>query len=306
MAAACVLALVGPTGTGKSGVALDVVHAAAGGGGPPVEIVAVDAFTVYRGMDIGTAKPTAQQRAGVRHHLVDALDPWQDCSVEWFQRSARAAIAEVLERGATPLLVGGSGLYFRAVVDPLEFPPTDPAVRAAVARHYGDDAGKAHAALLAVDPEAAARMDPANLRRAVRALEVVQLTGRPFSAWRQAWDNWEPLYAGLRTVGMQVARPALAARLDDRVDAMVAAGLVDECRALARRPLSVTARQAIGYAEILDHFDGRWDLDDAVATIKRRTRRYAARQERWFARDPRLRWVPPPQAPEVLLAACSS
>ena len=310
MADPCVLALVGPTGTGKSAIALDVAHAvgdrASDGGAPPAEIVAVDAFTVYRGMDIGTAKPTAHQRAQVRHHVVDALDPWQDCSVEWFQRTARAVIGEVLERGATPLLVGGSGLYFRAVVDPLDFPPTDPAVRAALSRHYGDDAAAAHAALVAVDPAAAARMDPGNLRRAVRALEVVQLTGRPFSAWRQVWDRYEPLYAGLRVVGLEVARPALVARLDARVDAMLEAGLVAECRELARGPLSVIARQAIGYAEIFDHLEGRCGLADAVARIKQRTRRYAARQQRWFARDPRVRWVPPPDAPEVLLAACSS
>lgn len=274
--------------------------------GRSVEIVAVDAFTVYRGMDVGTAKPAPHERAGVRHHLIDVLDPWQDCSVEWFQRAARTAINEVLERGATPLLVGGSGLYFRAVVDPLEFPPTDPAVRAALTRHYGEDPAAAHAALVAVDPAAAARMDPGNVRRAVRALEVVQLTGRPFSGWRQAWDRWEPLYAGLRVIGMQVARPLLATRLDARVDAMVDAGLVAECRTLARRPLSVTARQAIGYAEILDHLEGSCTLADAVARSKQRTRRYAARQQRWFAGDPRVRWETPPNAREVLLAACSS
>jgi tRNA dimethylallyltransferase len=190
-----------------------------------------------------------------------------------------------------PLLVGGSGLYFRTVVDPLEFPPTDPGVRAAVARCFGDDPAGAHAALASADPESAARIDPANLRRTVRALEVVELTGRPFSDWRRAWDVHESCY-DLRVVGVAGDRLVLRDRVNARVDAMLADGLVEECVALAARwpRLSLTARQAIGYGEVLDHLAGRIPLEEAVETTKVRTRRFAARQARWFAGDPRVQW----------------
>jgi tRNA dimethylallyltransferase len=255
------------------------------------EIIAVDAFTVYRDMDVGTAKPSSADRARVPHHCLDLLDPDTDCSAEWFQGHARAAIADVASRGRVPLLVGGSGLYFRTVVDPLEFPPTDPGVRAAVARCFGDDPAGAHAALASVDPESAARIDPANLRRTVRALEVVELTGRPFSDWRRAWDVHESCY-DLRVVGVAVDRLVLRDRVNARVDAMLADGLVEECVALAARwpRLSLTARQAIGYGEVLDHLAGRIPLEEAVETTKVRTRRFAARQARWFAGDPRVQW----------------
>jgi len=282
-----VVALVGPTAAGKSTVAL----AAAACLG--AEIVAVDAFTVYRGMDVGTAKPTAADRAAVPHHLVDVLDPERDCTVRWFQAAARAAIADVLARGRTALLVGGSGLYFRAVVDALEFPPTDPAVRAEVERRAAADPPAAHARLAAADPAAAALIDPGNLRRTVRALEVLELTGRPFSDWRRAWDTHDSIYPGLVVHGLDRPRPELAARIDARVDAMVAGGLVQECRALQARSLSPTARQAIGYAEVLDHLEGRRTLDDAIAAARARTRRFAARQRRWFRSDPRVRWRDP-------------
>lgn len=289
------LALVGPTAAGKSVVALEVAERRG------AEIVAVDAFTVYRGMDIGTAKPPASDRARVPHHMVDVLEPQEECTVEWFQQTARSAIAAVTDRGRTPLLVGGSGLYFRAVVDPLDFPPTDPAVRADVAAEFGGDARAAHAALAAVDPAAAARIDPDNLRRTVRALEVQRLTGRPFSDWRRAWDHHESVYPRLEVVGLDVPREQLRPRIDARVDAMVARGLLEECARLARRPLSATARQAIGYAEMLDHLAGRSSLAEAIERIRVRTRRYAARQLRWFRQDPRVRWGDASAARKVLL-----
>ena len=295
-----VLALVGPTGAGKSTVARPVAERLG------AEIVAVDAFTLYRGMDVGTAKPTPEDRRRVRHHLIDVLDPGEERSVQWFQQAARQAIDGVIARGRTPLLVGGSGLYYRAAVDPLVFPPSDPAVRAAVAQRFGEDAHAAHAALARVDPAAAARMDPANLRRAVRALEVIELTGRPFSAWRQAWDDYRPRYPGLAVVGLAVGREALVAAIDRRVDAMLAEGLVEECRRLARRPLSSAARQAIGYAEILEHLESRLSLAEAMRRTKARTRRYAARQARWFHADPRVQWVTADDAAKVLRARCDS
>jgi tRNA dimethylallyltransferase len=297
-----VLALVGPTGAGKSALALEAAERLG------AEIVAVDAFTVYRGMDIGTAKPSQAERARVQHHGVDLLHPGEECTVEWFQRALRVAIDGVLARGGLPLLVGGSGLYFRAVVDALEFPPTDPGVREAVERRYGGAAGAAHAALRRLDPPAAARMEPGNYRRAVRALEVLELTGRPFSDWRRAWDRYDPVYPGLAVVGVDVARERLDELLGERVDAMMAAGLLDEVRGLRGDPrgLGHTARQAIGYAELLEHLDGTIDLDGAVVATKRRTRRYARRQARWFAGDPRVQWTASGEVLEALLAAAES
>ena len=291
-------AIVGATGTGKSAVAMAIAEQIG------AEVVAVDAFTVYRGMDVGTAKPSASDRKRVRHHLIDVLDPSEASSVEWFQSAARAAIDDVLLRGRTPLLVGGSGLYFRAVVDPLEFPPTDARVRAAIERRYAEAPDRAHADLAAVDPDAAARMDPGNIRRAVRALEVIELTGRRFSDWRLAWDSWEPAYPGLVVVGLSGGRPALASRLDTRVDAMLANGWLDECRRLAGRELSATARQAIGYGELLDHLAGALDYEAAVERIKVRTRQYAARQDRWFRSDPRVQWSSADHAPDLLRKLC--
>jgi tRNA dimethylallyltransferase len=299
-----VLAIVGPTGTGKSAAALALAAQL------DAEIVAADAFTVYRGMDIGTAKPTNAERALVPHHMIDVLDPTQECTVQWFQQAARAVIGDVLANAKTPLLVGGSGLYFRAVVDPLEFPPTDPAVRAEIQGRYWDDPAAAHAALSALDPAAATRIEPGNLRRSVRALEVIALTGRAFSDWRRAWEVYEPIYPGLCVIGLHLPRDELFCRLDARVDSMVAHGLVDECRTLAARVLSPTARQAIGYAEILDHLAGRCDLGEAVARIKTRTRQYATRQQRWFTADPRVRWTHltdrPSKILEVLQDPCGS
>lgn len=292
-----VVALVGPTASGKSAIALRVAEDLG------AEIVAVDAFTVYRGMDVGTAKPSPGDRARVRHHLLDVLEPEAECTVQRFAPLARAAIADVHARGGVPLLVGGSGLYFRAVVDALEFPPTDPAVRADLdARHRGD-AAAGHAALARVDPEAAARIEPANLRRTVRALEVHQLTGRPFSEWRRAWDSFTSIYEGLAVVGVDLPRPELAARTDARVDAMLAAGWLEECRALAPRGLSSSARQAIGYAELLAHLGGELAHAAAVEHIKARTRRFAARQQRWFAGDPRVEWADPAGAAAALRSA---
>lgn len=295
-----VVALVGATGSGKSAVAMQVAPDLG------AEIVAVDAFTVYRGMDIGTAKPSPDDRRRVAHHMVDVLDPSQLSSVEWFQSAARAAIDDVLARGRTPLLVGGSGLYFRTVVDALEFPPTDPMVRTAIQARYDGDPLQAHRDLEAADPDAAARMDPANLRRAVRALEVIEMTGRLFSDYRRAWDRWDSIYPGLRVAGIAVDRATLADALGARVDAMLQAGWLEECRRLARRDLSTTARQAIGYAELLDHLDGRAALDDAVERIKVRTRQYAARQDRWFRADPRVEWTPADQAPDLVRSLCTS
>jgi tRNA dimethylallyltransferase len=289
-----VVAIVGPTAAGKSAVALRAAERLGG------EIVAVDAFTVYRGMDVGTAKPSPADRRRVPHHMVDVLEPEAECTVRWFQEAARAAVDDILGRGRPALLVGGSGLYFRAVVDPLSFPPTDPGLRRELEGRYAGDPAGAHAALTVVDPAAAARMDPANLRRAVRALEVHALTGRAFSDWYRAWDSHRARYPRLEVVGIDPGAALLNSTLDARVDAMLAGGLVDECRRLAGRDLSRSARQAIGYAEIFDALAGRFPLAEAARRIKNRTRRYAARQRRWFRADPRVRWYSPSQADAAL------
>lgn len=285
-----VLAIVGPTASGKSEAA------AAAAPGLDAEIVAVDAFTIYRGMDIGTDKP---QHGAIPHHMVDVLDPSQECTAQWFQQRARDVIADVLARGRRPLLVGGSGLYFRAVVDPLEFPPTDPRVRRAIEERH-PDAASAHAAVRDVDPAGAERLDPANRRRAIRALEVHALTGRPFSVFQVAWDRHVSIYPDLRVVGLDIDRASLSDRITRRVDAMLGAGWLDEAAQLRSRDLSRTAAAAIGYAELWAYLDGACSLEEARERIVVRTRRYAVRQLRWFAADPRVRWMDPTTAADEL------
>lgn len=289
-----VVALVGPTAAGKSRLAESAA------GRIDAEIVAVDAFTVYRGMDVGTAKPSPTERARVPHHMIDVLDPAQECTVGWFQRAARQAIADVHSRGRTALLVGGSGLYFRAVVDPLEFPPTDPAVRREVERRFPDPSA-AHDTLRVIDRSSAERIDPGNLRRIVRAIEVYELTGRPFSEWRRGWEGYRSVYDELTVVGVDMDRTVLADRIAERVARMLAGGLVEEARALRGRPLSTTARQAIGYTEMWRYLDGLITLDDAAEEIRSRTRRYAVRQQRWFLGDPRVRWETPADVLDALI-----
>jgi tRNA dimethylallyltransferase len=287
-----VLALLGPTASGKSALALAVAEARLTHG-RPTEIVAVDAFTVYRGMDVGTAKPDAAVRARVPHHLVDVLEPGEDLSVVRFRDLARSAIAEVHARGATALLVGGSGLYWRAVVDDLAFPPTDPDVRGAVESRYDGDASAAHAALSAVDPAAAADIGPDNLRRLVRALEVVELTGRRFSDWDDAWRRYDGIYRDLDVALLDPSTDVLRAAIDARAQAMVAGGLLDEVLRLRSSPRSRTATVAIGYAEAEAALDGRLPVTELARVIADRTWRYARRQRSWFRADPRCVAIEP-------------
>jgi tRNA dimethylallyltransferase len=287
-----VLALVGPTAAGKTELALALAERLG------AEVVSADAMLVYRGMDIGTAKPTPQERAWVPHHLVDLVDPGEEFSVARFQPLARAAIADVLERGRLPLLVGGSGLYFHAVVDEFVFPPTDPAVRARLeAEAAGAGLPELYRRLAAADPAAAARIQPGNLRRTVRALEVIELTGRSFSSFRAAMDDPVSRYR-LTVLGVDPGAELLRARVAERVAAMAAAGLVEEVRRLAERPLSRTARQALGYKELLDAMEQGTAVAEALEAVVRRTRSYARRQLAWFRRDPRVRWSTLPPGPE--------
>lgn len=290
-----VRAIVGPTASGKSELAM-AVAVASERLGRPHEIVAIDAFTVYRGMDVATAKPSLEDRARVIHHLVDVLDPSEELSVVRFRELARAAIAEVHGRGAVALLVGGSGLYWRAVVDGLSFPPTEPQVRADIAERLGDDAEAAHAELVRRDPRAAEGIPVRNLRRVIRALEVLELTGTLFSAWDDAWSRYESVHPDLDVTYLEPDAEVLRARIAARSEEMVAAGLLDEARALAVRPRSRTAAAAIGHREADAVLAGELAPEDLARTIAERTWRYARRQRAWFRADPRCVVTEPAEA----------
>lgn len=300
------LALVGPTASGKSALALSIARAAG-----DAEIVSLDSMQVYRGLDIGTAKPTRAERAEIVHHLVDVVDPSEEWSVRRTQRSAREVLADIEARGRRALLVGGTGLYVRAVVDDLEIPPTDRAVRDELDRSVDDDAGLALAydRLAELDPPAAERMEHGNRRRIVRALEVIELTGRRFSSFGPGIDEYPPPAISVTMLGLRFEAPVLADRIAVRFAAMRRAGLVDEVRALAELPaagsLSRTAREAIGYRELLAYHAGAIaTLDGAFDAAVRRTRRFARRQRTWFGRDPRVQWVDATRsAPELLADA---
>lgn len=292
-----VLAVVGPTASGKSAVAMQV---ATSDPSRTVEIVAVDAFTVYQGMDIGTAKPSPRDREQVRHHLVDVIDPTESLTVADFQGMARRAVDDVHGRGGTPLLVGGSGLYFRAVVDDLRFPPTDPSLRAELEERWEQDPGAAWRRLEDRDPAAAAKIDPANLRRTVRALEVLELTGEPFSSFAAAWDRYDSIYPALEVAYLEPPTEVLRRRIEDRSHAMVAAGLLGEARSLRSldRSLSRTARQAIGYREAFAVLDGELPEEELAGAVADRTWSYARRQRSWFRRDPRCEPTDPAEVVE--------
>lgn len=280
------VAVVGPTASGKSAVAL---HAARQRGG--AEIVSVDAFQVYRGMDIGTASPTTAERADVPHHLVDIVEPDEAVTVAEFQRAFEAVRADLRRRDVAGILVGGTGLYHRAVIDGLTLPGDWPAIRTELleeAERAGTPA--LHARLTTLDPDAATKMEPTNTRRVVRALEVCIGSGRPFSSFGDGLQSYPP--SPIVQVGLRWRRDALAVRIEGRVSAMLDAGWLDEVRRLVNRgSWSRTARQALGYPQLAEVVVGRRTLDDAVAEIVVRTRQLAVRQERWFRRDPRVRWV---------------
>jgi tRNA dimethylallyltransferase len=294
------VALVGPTASGKSALALALARRLG-----DAEIVSLDSMQVYRGLDIGTAKPSAAERAEIVHHLVDVAEAEEAWSVRRTQLAARDAIADIEARGRRALLVGGTGLYVRAVVDDLEIPPTDAALRAAIDAEAEADLPALYARLAQLDAVAAARMEPGNRRRIVRALEVIELTGRPFSSFGPGIDDYRPPAVDVTLLGIAVEAQELARRIERRFAAMREAGLVDEVRGLADRPLSRTAREAIGYREVLEHLAGRCSLDDALDAAVRRTRRFARRQRVWFGRDPRVRWIDAADAVPELVGVAS-
>ena len=298
MAATAHLALVGPTASGKSALALELARRL-----PDVELVCVDSMQVYRGMDVGTAKPTTAERAEVPHHLLDLADPDEEYSVARFQRDARRAIAGIEERGHRALLVGGTGLYLRAVVDGLDLPGEWPQLRSELEADAEADTDALHRRLAALDPTTAARTAPSNRRRVVRALEVTVGSGRPFSSFGPGLTAHPP--SRFVQAGVWLPRPVVARRIAERFDAMLAAGLVEEVRALTRRPagLSRTARQALGYREVLGHLSGECSLAEAADEAVRRTRAFARRQRMWFRRDPRVTWYGTSANPFAVLPA---
>ena len=270
--------VLAPTASGKSDIAMAAARAVAG-----TEIVAVDAMQVYRGMDIGTAKPSAADQAAVPHHGIDLVAPSVDFSVTDYVAAYDAAVATIAGR---PLLVAGTGLYLAAVIDRLDVPGQFPEVRHRLETQ--SDVAALWARLDAVDPVAAGRIEPGNRRRIVRALEVTEGSGRPFSSYGPGLRAYPPTDATL--IGLRWSRPALARRVEQRVAAMIDAGLVAEVATLHAAGLSRTAGQALGYKELIDHLEGRATLDEAIAATVARTRQFAVRQERWFRRDPRVRW----------------
>lgn len=279
-----VITVVGPTATGKSDLA--VALAARLG----AEIINADAMQLYRGMDIGTAKLPEAERGGVPHHLLDVLDVRQTASVQKYQSAARSVIADLAAAGRRAVLVGGSGLYVRAAVDKLDFPPRDDAVRARLeARAAREGPQCLFAELVAADPQAAAKIDPANVRRVVRALEVIELTGKPFTATLPDYTYEVPAVQ----IGLGLDRQVLGERIAMRVDRMWRWGLVDEVRELSRVGLreGTTARRALGYAQVLDHLAGECTEREAFDATVAGTKRYVRRQETWFRRDRRINWL---------------
>jgi tRNA dimethylallyltransferase len=282
-----VVAVIGPTATGKSALGLEVAKALGG------EVINADSMQLYRGMDIGTAKLTPAERQGVPHHLLDIWDVTETASVADYQRRARSLIDSLLANGVTPVLVGGSGLYLRAVIDRIEFPGTDAALRAELEADLARlGAPRLHARLAAADPAAASAIAPENGRKIVRALEVIAVTGRPFTAALPAYDA--PLFDAVQ-IGLDLPTATLDASIARRVDRMVAGGLVEEVRALDGAGLrrGVTASRALGYRQILDVFDGYLTMTEAVSETVRATRRFVRRQRSWFRRDPRIHWHEP-------------
>jgi tRNA dimethylallyltransferase len=276
------VAIVGTTASGKSALAM----AAASRNGD-VQLVSVDSMQVYRGMDIGTAKPSRADRVAVPHHCIDLVDPTHDFTVAEFQVEYRAAIERIGVARGRAVLVGGTGLYHRVVIDDFDLPGQWPTVRAELESE--PDTLKLHRRLAALDPPAANRMEPTNRRRVVRALEVTLGSGRPFSDFGPGVDAYPS--SDVVQIGLRRPRGLVAELIARRVDAMMRAGLLDEVDRLRRCGLSRSAAQALGYKELIGYLEGDLGKDEAIAMITTRTRQFAVRQERWFGRDPRVRWV---------------
>ncbi|MDP9329730.1 MAG: tRNA (adenosine(37)-N6)-dimethylallyltransferase MiaA [Actinomycetota bacterium] len=302
MAPEPLLAIVGPTTSGKTLAAIAIAARL------EAEIVSVDSMLVYRGMDVGTAKPSPAEMAGVPHHLIDVAEPSESFSVARYQTLGTAVLRETAARGRPVLLAGGSGLYYRALVDDLEFPGTDPDTRELLEGEAGIVGADAmYMRLAELDPVGAAKIEPANVRRTIRALEVAAITGRRFSSFATAWERYPDGH--VRAAGLAIPREVLDTRARSRVFAMLEAGLLGEVRGLLERGFGgwFTSSQAIGYAEFALHLQGQLSLEDAVERTVRRTKNLARRQEAWFRRDPRIRWfeAETPGGSDVIDAVCA-
>lgn len=289
--------VVGPTATGKSAVAIELAEILS------AEIINADAMQFYRGMDIGTAKLSLEERRGIPHHLIDTLDVIEEASVADYQLRGRTIIDDLRESGIPAIVVGGSGLYLKALLDPLQFPGTDPVIRERLEAEAAESGAAAmHARLSKIDPAAALAILPGNVRRVVRALEVIELTGEPFTATLPR--DGDSHYPEAIQVGLEIGRANLTERIEARVDRMWEAGLVEEVAHLAQSGLREgrTARGALGYSQVLQALDGAATLESARAETKSATRKYARRQISWFRRDGRISWVTPDKAVALVLS----
>jgi tRNA dimethylallyltransferase len=285
-----VVVICGATATGKSGLAVEVATAI------DAEIINADSMQLYIGMDIGTAKISLEERKGVPHHLLDLLQVTQDANVAWFQEKARETITQIHERGKSAVIVGGTGLYIKAILDELNFPDTDPVVRAELELEFTTKGiAPLFERLERLDPAAALAIDKENTRRVIRALEVIKITGRPFTANlpREASSR----YPDARQFGLVMDRDALSIRISDRVDLMWEQGFMQEVERLLTAGIKsgVTAQRALGYAQVIAFLEGKVSEEEAREETKRATRQYARRQETWFSRDDRITWISPVQ-----------
>lgn len=284
------IVICGATATGKSDLAVSLAQQI------DAEIINADSMQLYKGMDIGTAKITIQERKGISHHLMDLLEVTEDANVAWYQERARAAIAEIHGRGKNVIIVGGTGLYIKAVLDELNFPDTDPVVRAELELEYATKGiAPLFERLQKFDPAAALAIDKENSRRVIRALEVIKITGKPFTANlpREA----SSLYPNAQQFGLVMDREALSERISNRVNQMWEQGLVAECEKLIAAGITTgtTAQRALGYAQVIAQIEGKVNQAEAQEETKRATRQYARRQETWFSRDERIAWISPVQ-----------
>jgi tRNA dimethylallyltransferase len=284
------IVICGATATGKSDLAVALAQEI------NAEIINADSMQLYKGMDIGTAKITVEERKGIPHHLMDLLDVTQDANVAWYQEHARAAITEIHARGKNVIVVGGTGLYIKAILDELNFPDTDPVVRAELELEFATKGiGPLFERLEKLDPAAALAIDKANSRRVIRALEVIKITGKPFTANLPREESSRYPYA--QQFGLVMDRDALSERISNRVERMWEQGLVAEAEKLLVAGITqgITAQRALGYAQVIAQIEGKVTEEEAKEETKRATRQYARRQETWFSRDERITWISPTQ-----------
>ena len=284
------IVICGATATGKSDLAVALAQEI------DAEIINADSMQLYKGMDIGTAKITVEERKGIPHHLMDLLDVTHDANVAWYQEHARAAITEIHARGKNVIVVGGTGLYIKAILDELNFPDTDPVVRAELELEYTTKGiAPLFERLEKLDPAAALAIDKANSRRVIRALEVIKITGKPFTANLPREESSR--YPHARQFGLVMDRDALSERISTRVERMWEQGLVAEVERLMAAGITqgITAQRALGYAQVIAQIEGKVTEEEAKEETKRATRQYARRQETWFSRDERITWISPTQ-----------